>query len=118
MADPLVASGRRGLLPYRNAALKAAKQTVKASRTRVYGWKVQNLDNATAYLHLYDALEADVTVGTTVPTYSVWLPASGGDDLSIPEPLAFDVGLVVAATTGLTGSTAPTNGELVNLFYF
>ena len=102
---------------YRNAALKATKTTVKAAPGIVYGWKIQNLDGADAYLQLYDALAANVTVGTTTPTFSIWLPASGGDDLILPVPIRFTVGIVVAATTTIGGAVAPTNGELVNLFF-
>jgi hypothetical protein len=31
--------------------------------------------------------------------------------------LEFSLGIVIAATTTLAGSAAPTNGELVNLVY-
>jgi hypothetical protein len=107
-----------GLSTYRNAALKATAQKVKGDAVvcRLYGWKVQNLDAADAYLQIYD--KASPTVGTDTPKLSIWLPASGGDDLILPKPIEFDNAIYVAATTTLGGSTAPTNGELINLLYF
>ena len=118
MTNVIADIGLPGLSVYRNAALKATKQSVKTGKARCYGWKIQNLDSAEAYFHIYDALAANVTVGTTTPKISIWLPASGGDDLVLPRPIAFNTGFVVAATTTLGGSGAPTNGELVNLLYY
>lgn len=88
-------------------------------------WKhVQNQDAADAYLHFYDAATAAaVTVGTTVPKLTLWLPASSGlDDGPVivndaGRGVEFTSGIVIAATTTATGSSAPTNGELVNLVY-
>lgn len=88
-------------------------------------WRhIQNLDAADAYIHFYDAAAtASVTVGTTTPKLSFWLPASSGiDDGPITanadgRGVEFALGIVVAATTTLGGLTNPTNGELVNLVY-
>lgn len=118
MSNPQADLQKSGLSTYRNAALKATAQKVKGDTIigRLYGWKVQNLDAADAYLQLYD--KASPTVGTDTPKLTIWLPASGGDDLILPKPIEFDVAIYIAATTTIGGAVAPTTGELVNLFYF
>lgn len=110
-------SGGQGALPYRNAALKATKQVVSSAKSRVYGLHVWNQDTSDTYLQFYDALTAGVTVGTTTPTLTLVVPASSGIDKDTTIPWEFNTGIVVAATTTVGGSTNPTNGLLINLFY-
>ena len=68
---------------------------------------------ADAYVQLFDAAAAaDVTVGTTVPTWVVLTDfgageVSGGDGLPT-HGLVFRNGVVVASTTTSTGSTGAT----------
>jgi hypothetical protein len=110
---------------YRNAALKATATLVSANPCDLHGWHIANLDSVDAWLHLYDAATtASVTVGTTTPKITLWVPAAAGiDSLSVSSAasqvggVGFATGLVIAATTTLAGSAAPTNGELVNLVY-
>jgi hypothetical protein len=89
----------------------------------VYGWHIQNLDTTDNYVHFYDALTANVTVGTTTPVFTLWVPASSGLDVYVPvgprEQGIVDcvTGLVIAATTTIGGLTSNTNGCLVNLVY-
>jgi hypothetical protein len=97
---------------------------VKAAQGVIAGWHIQNLDTTDTYFQLYDALTANVTVGTTTPTWSIWVPASSGIDTFVPTKddyesglFQFSTGLVIAATTTLGGLTNPTNGLLVNMGY-
>lgn len=107
-----------GTSVYRNAALKATKQSVALVQARVYGMHVYNPNATDAFLQFYDALSAGVTVGTTTPTVTLWIPAmSGLDDRDIIVPSTYSTGIVVAATTTIGGNTDPTTGLLVNLFY-
>ena len=111
-------NGVTGLSTYRNAALQATKQAVSTAKTRLYGLHVYNPNSTDAFLQLYDALVANVTVGTTTPTATFWIPAlSGLDDQTFTVPEEYNTALVVAATTTVGGSTNPTTGLLVNLFY-
>jgi hypothetical protein len=87
-------------------------------------WHIVNQDSVDAWVHFYDsATAAAVTVGTTTPIVTLWIPASSGVDAGSPvvfdsgRGLEFSLGIVIAATTTLAGSAAPTNGELVNLVY-
>lgn len=110
-------SGALGTDTYRNTALKATKQVVTAVKSRVYGLHVYNQDSSDTYLQFYDALTAGVTVGTTTPKETLWIPASAGIDDNFTIPWEFNTGLIVAATATIGGSTNPTNGLLINLRY-
>mgnify|MGYP001611924135 CR=1 FL=1 len=70
-----------------------------------------NITAGDAYLHIYDAaLVADVTIGTTVPT---WVVQADANDPSVNDGLpkaglVFDLGIVVASLNAITGTTAAT----------
>lgn len=111
-------NGVLGLSTYRNSALQATKQAVTTTKARLYGLHVYNPNATDAFLQLYDAASAAVTVGTTTPTATFWIPAlSGLDDQNFTIPTEYNTAIVVAATTTIGGSTNPTTGLLVNLFY-
>ncbi len=118
-ADPGGASATvTGSTPYANAALKATKAVVKAGATSIYGWHIFNLDNTVTYLQMFNKLTAGVTVGSTTPDVVLVVPASGWlDDPGFTPPLGFGTGFVIAATTTYGGSSAQTNGLVVNFFY-
>jgi hypothetical protein len=104
--------------------LKATKQVVKVGHGVVAGWHLANQDAVSTYFQLYDALTANVTVGTTTPTLTLWVPASLGVDAWVGTTddydsglFQFSTGLVIAATTTVGGSTDPTNGLLVGMAY-
>jgi len=60
---------------------------------------------AITYLHLYDAASAAaVTPGTTTPDLTIALPASGFQNPRIDQQ--FNLGLVIATTTGPANGTA------------
>lgn len=111
-------SGGAGGVPYRNGALKAAPQLVKASAGTLDSLVAFNLDSSANWIQLFDAASAgSVTVGTTPPVLSIHIAASADRDEQLPTPLAFNNGLVIAATTTATGSTANTNGVDVEIVY-
>lgn len=111
-------SGGPGKKPYFNAALLATKQAVKTSPGRLYGLHIQNPNAADAWVQFFDVASAGVTVGTTTPNWSVWVPAlSGLDDLDFAVAIEFNTALTIAATTTATGAVAPGIGLVTNLFY-
>lgn len=100
-----------GQTPFRDVALTNTDVSVKTSAGRVYSYYFKNADaSATAWVHFYNALIANVTVGTTVPVWSVEVPAMGKADISLTVPLSFATAITIAATTSPlhTVSTAPT----------
>lgn len=112
--------GDDGALVYHNAALKATAVQITAGDAAavLYGFTGDNLDAAAAFLQFYDALAADVTVGTTPAKLTVKIPTSSIRDVLFRKPVKFTTAITVACTTTATGNTDPTNGDNVNVFYF
>lgn len=106
--------------PYRNTSLNATAALVLGNRVKLHSLHVDNSANsAKSYLQLYDAAAAaDVTVGTTTPDKTLFVPASGAMDFNWgKEPIKFSRGLVIAATTTVGGNTNPASAVLVNADY-
>lgn len=101
-----------GATLYTNTALAATATLVFTGRCGLCWYHLFNTTTAEAYVMFYDAAAAaDVTVGTTVPTLCLAIHAESGAGLgatvasSIPFPIRFNKGLVVASVTAITGNT-------------
>jgi hypothetical protein len=104
--------------PFRDPVLSNTAQTIKSEPGTLGGWSFGN-PHATdlAYVHLYDTADA-VVVGTTVPTLSLIVPASGGNNHPISNyGIPFHNGLKIAASTTAAGSSAPTTALTTNVYY-
>lgn len=101
--------------PYFNSALSNSLTTVKASTCEVYSVNVYNPNAAGVFVQMFDAAAGNVTLGTTTPTHSFFVPAQASIDMNMLHPRVFSVALVIAATTTATGSGAPTTGVVVNM---
>lgn len=103
------------------SALSTTLQLVKGGRALLDVFEASNINAADAFVQMFDAASAgDVTLGTTTPTWSLFVPkgdatSRGAADKTLPMPVSFLYGLVIAATTTATGSSAPTTGLVVNL---
>jgi len=76
----------------------------------VAGLTVTNPGSTTAYLQLFDALPANVSLGTTLPITPIAVPAGQTDDLILGGGWRrFDVAVTGASTSTPTGSAAATN---------
>lgn len=100
----------------------STKAAVKASAGRIHGLEVSNPNTADAFLQLFDALTANVTVGTTTPTQTFLIPAGDGTvrgavNITFPVPLNFKSGIMQACTTTPTGSGNPSAALTVNIQY-
>lgn len=74
-------------------------------------YSVYNPNGVDLWLQVFDAAStAAVTLGSTAPKLTLWLPASSAYDASYARPVAFASGIVVAPTTSYKGSTAPSLG--------
>ena len=92
---------------YINLDVDQTEDAVLASPGRIYWIYATNINAGLLYLKFYDALIADVAVGTTTPDLTLAVPrllTTQGDVLSevIPGGLAFNTGIVIACTTGIT----------------
>ena len=102
-----------------NALLTNAAVAVKASAGSLYGVSLVNTGAAAAYVQLFDLAAASVTLGTTVPKLSFWVPAGGSweEKFTGEAKAAFAAATAAAATTTATGSTAPATGVLAAIVY-
>jgi hypothetical protein len=105
------------LTPYRNPALTNTASTVKASAGRMHYFDFYNSNTAAVHVHFYNALIANVTVGTTTPVWSTVVPAGASRSDYLPNSLNFSTGIALAATTGPAVATAPTNAIMANVAY-
>ena len=105
-------------LPFRNSAVVATAVLVRGNRIRIASVHVENSNASKAYLQFYNAAAAaDVTVGTTTPDKTLYVPPNGAMDFDWNPMVEFRLGLVIAATTTATGGDAPGTGLLVNIDY-
>jgi hypothetical protein len=103
---------------YSNTALAATKQVVIAAPCLVFNIFVFNPDTtATSYIQFFDALTADVTVGSTAPTFVIPMGLRTGSTIALNCPRAFRTGVVIACTATATGSGAPSTSAVVSLDY-
>jgi hypothetical protein len=102
-----------------NALLTNTPVAVKASAGNVYGLDFVNPGSSAAYVQIFDVAAASVTLGTTVPKLSKWIPAFGGweEKFAGETKISFGTAITVAATTTPTGNTAPATGIIANIVY-
>lgn len=114
-----------GLSIFRTLDADETEEDVKTSAGCIYGMWVTNTGTATAFLKLYNATAANVTVGTTTPVITIGIPGNSSDDVSGNfgpggTGIFFDTAISVAAVTEAAdnGTTAPAaNSVIVNIFY-
>ena len=81
-------------------------------------WDFYNSGSTACFVQVFDLASASVTLGTTVPKWSVWVPATGAWDHSFPdEGVAFANAITFAATTTTNGSTQCNAGIAANISY-
>lgn len=99
------------------AALSTTVRAVKASAGRLYNVQVQNPNSTDCWVQLFDLATANVTLGTTTPKKSLFVPALGEIALDWFMPITFATAIAAAATTTATGNTAPATGLVWNADY-
>lgn len=72
---------------------------------------------AVAYVQFFDALAANVTLGTTVPKFVLPLPAGGGIDGANYVPKKFSYAITYAVTAGPGNNVAPASDCIVQFDY-
>lgn len=102
---------------YYKADLAATVSAIKAGLGYVFGFSIYNPNTSAIYVQVFDALSADVTLGTTAAKCVIGIPASSGVSMSLTKPLEMAKGISAAATTTPGGATGPTSGVVVNVFY-
>lgn len=101
--------------PYYNPSLGNTKVEVLKGPCRIADQNVSAPGAAAmTWWLLYDALAANVTVGTTVPTLAIPIPDGGILDAERAKPVQFSNGLTMAASSSASGSGAPAANLVVN----
>lgn len=80
----------------------------------LYGLQIANYQAAAAYVQIFDKINSNVVLGTTVPDLQVVVAANSF--LTVPVPavgMSFEVGLTLASTTAAGGSTGSAAGVAV-----
>lgn len=106
-------------LTFKTIDLDETEEQAVSGPCRMTGFHVMN-QHATdkRYVHFYDALIADVTVGTTTPKLTYVVLAGTERTFTLPGGIRFDVGIAAAATTAITGNGAPAANDVVlNVMY-
>ena len=86
----------------------------------VLSLEVSNPNAADAYLQLFDVAAGSVTVGTTDPNQSLFVPAGDGTkdgamDKDFGAGIFFKNAITYACTTTAAGAGDPTTGLVVNM---
>ena len=118
--NPVMAANTTGGTSTFFASAQLATVTaVKTTAGNLYGFTLQNPNAAAAYLQLFDLAVAGVTLGTTAPKLSYWIPGNGAYDFAFTDEtkVSFAAAITLAVTTTATGLTAPALGVLTNLLF-
>lgn len=93
----------------------------KSGTAQLCGWNIINTNAAIAYIQLFNASDiTNVTLGTTSPTLILAVPTGAGSTvfamISDSNKMSFPLGIVAAATTTPTGSTALGSAMIADLY--
>ncbi len=77
---------------------------------------IVNNASSSAFVQVFDALVANVTLGVTAPKLSYQVNANSGRSI-VEINAAFDIGIVLAATTSVNGGSVVATGPIVNCIY-
>lgn len=104
-------------LPYSKTDLSTTVTTVKSSAGSVGAYSLYNPSIAITFIQFFD-ISGTVTLGTTVPVWTLAIPTLATLNLSIPfGGITFANAIKIAATTTALGLTAPATALIVNLIY-
>jgi len=112
VVDTPVTSGGLSIV---TGSVGATATAIKASAGQLYGYHLFNTTAAVAYVQIFNVATGSVTLGTTAPTMSIGIPASGGVTVNFDKGIAFSTAISFACTTTRTGSSGATCD--VNFFY-
>lgn len=105
---------------FRSIDLDESEEEIKATAGNLYGYYFANTAATARYLKFYNATAASVTVGTTTPVLTFYLPPTSAGHVGLPFPIGFGTAITAAATTGVADSDtgAPGSNEIIlNAYY-
>ena len=99
---------------YINGALSNTAINIKTTKGQVNGYQIFNPDTVANFIAFYDALAANVTVGTTVPKFILPLAAGATANLTGKNKL-FNTAISIAAASTFNGAGAPVSAQQVSI---
>lgn len=90
---------------------------VQGSATNIYDYMVGNAGTGWCYLEFWNALSANVTIGTTAPSWVISVPPGGAANLSLDAPHTHGTALSVAQVSSAGGSSACATVPIVSIAY-
>lgn len=99
---------------YQKALTGTVKNISGAQASLLYAIYVKNTTAATAYLQVFDAAAADVTLNNTTPVLSLGMQANEVQHIELSKPLKFGTRISAAGTTTIDGNT----GAAVDAMFF
>lgn len=109
---------------FRSMDLDLTEEDIKTSAGEVCSIYAVNTSATAAYIKFYNATAANVSVGTTTPVLTFWLPATGAANpplnISLPGCLAFGTAISAAATAGFADTDVVDTGAnavIINVGY-
>ncbi|MCA9656358.1 MAG: hypothetical protein KC501_41010 [Myxococcales bacterium] len=95
----------------------AAEDHPRSGSCWLVGGDAYNPGGSVAYLQVFDAAAADVTLGSTVPVYTQALTALVATPIEPPRPVLCRTALSYAVTATRTGNGAPASACDLSLVY-
>jgi hypothetical protein len=91
---------------------------IKSSTGTLYGLLVSNMSGAPAYVEIFDATTAGVTLGTTTASMLIMVPSGSNAIILLPAVgVSFSNAISIASVTAAGGSTGSSNGVYVTAFF-
>lgn len=108
--------------PQFDSSVGNTAQACKAAGGLLGGITVENPNTTQIFIQVFNALAADVTVGSTTPVFVFPIPAGDGTNSGIfaeffGEGIQLTAGITYTATTTATGAGAPTTALKMSLLY-
>lgn len=105
---------------FRSIDLDESEEEIKATAGNLYGYYFANTNASARYLKLYNATAANVTVGTTTPVATFYMPPTSAGHVGLPYPISFATAISAAATTGVADNDtgAPGANEILFMAFY
>jgi len=105
---------------FRSIDIDETEEEVKGTAGNVYGYYFANTTASARYLKFYNATAASVSVGTTTPVMTLYLPPTSAGHIAFPFPIGFSTAICVAATTGVADADtgAPGANDCLVMVYY
>lgn len=105
-AAPIVGTTGGTTKWFNSGSLTNTVVQVQSGATNVYDYMVGNSSTSWCYLEFWNALSANVTIGTTTPNWIISVPPGGAANLSFHMPHTHGTGFSVAQVSSAGGSGA------------